>query len=182
MQQLAHRIRQFREERRLSLRALAEEAGVSASALSQIESGQVSPSVATLEKICGALGLPIAALFDEPNGDSSPLIMRANTRRQVYSADSHVIIEPLGRGSTRKKMQPLLLTLEPGGRCGEHPYTSIEGEEFALVLRGRILFEQSDAKHELTVGDAVYFNPQLPHNWRNDRDKIAKVLIVVVTQ
>lgn len=179
MQQVALRIRQFREDHRLSLRALAEEAGVSASALSQIESGQVSPSVATLEKICGALKLPMAALFDEPDGGSSPLIMRAKARRQVYSADSHALIEPLARGAARKKMQPLLLTLEPGGKCGEHPYTSVEGEQFAMVLRGWIVFEQKDGTHELGSGDALYFNSALPHNWRNTSEKVAKVLIVV---
>jgi transcriptional regulator with XRE-family HTH domain len=67
MQQVALRIHQFRQDKRLSVRALAEEAGISASAISQIEGGQVSPSVATLEKICGALRLPITALFDEPD-------------------------------------------------------------------------------------------------------------------
>ena len=46
-------------------------------------------------------------------------------------------------------MQPLILTLEPGGRCGEHPYTSVQGEEFAIVLRGSILFEEGDAADEL---------------------------------
>jgi len=179
MQQVALRIRQYREEKRLSLRALGEAAGISASALSQIESGQVSPSVATLEKICGALRLPIMALFDEPDGGHNPLIMRANTRRQVYSADSHAIIEPLARDLAHKKMQPLLLALEPGGECGEHPYRSIEGEEFAIVLRGCIFFEQAGALHELSMGDAIYFNPQIPHNWRNLSGKMAKVLIVV---
>jgi transcriptional regulator with XRE-family HTH domain len=179
MQQAALRIRQFRQDKRLSVRALAEEAGISASALSQIEGGQVSPSVATLEKICGALHLPITALFDEPDSGNSPLIMRANTRRQVYSADSHTIIEPLARGLARKKMQPLLLTLEPQGECGEHPYSSISEEEFAFVLRGRILFEQGSGIHELSMGDAIYFNPQIPHNWRNKSGKIAKILIVV---
>ena len=179
MQQVALRIRQFRDEKRLSLRALAEAAGISASALSQIEGSQVSPSVATLEKICGALRLPITALFDEPDSGHSPLIMRANARRQVYSADSHAIIEPLNRDLAHKKMQPLLLVLEPEGECGEHPYRSIEGEEFAIVLRGRIYFEQGEAMHELSMGDAIYFNPQIPHNWRNKSGKIAKVLIVV---
>jgi transcriptional regulator with XRE-family HTH domain len=179
MQQMAIRIRQFREDRRFSLRALAEEAGISASALSQIESGQVSPSVATLEKICGALQLPVAALFDEPASGNGPLVMRAKVRRQVYSADSHTVIEPLAKGLSRKRMQPLLLTLEPNGQCGEHPYRGTEGEEFAIVLRGRILFEQSDAVHELSSGDAIYFNPQVPHNWRNQSGKNTKVLIVV---
>jgi transcriptional regulator with XRE-family HTH domain len=68
MQQIALRVRQLRQDQGLSVRALAEKAGISASALSQIESGQASPSVATLEKICRALRLPITALFDAPDG------------------------------------------------------------------------------------------------------------------
>ena len=66
MEQLARQLQKLREDRQLSLRVLAELSGVSASAISQIESSQVSPSIATLEKLCLALGVHIGTLFDEP--------------------------------------------------------------------------------------------------------------------
>lgn len=179
MQQIGQRMRQLREERGLSLRALAERAGVSASTLSQIEAAQASPSIATLEKICEALQLHITALFDEPDGEAGPLILRADGRRRMYSAGSHTTIEPLARGLARKKMQPLLLTLDPAGECGEHPYASAEGEEFAMLIAGRAYFEQQGEVHQLGAGDAVYYDPRLPHNWRNPAAEPATILIVV---
>lgn len=48
-----------------------------------------------------------------------------------------------------------------------------------MVLRGRIAVEQGDAVHPLGSGDALHFNPQLPHKRCNDGAKIARILIVV---
>ncbi len=178
MQQVSQRIRELRKEKRLTLRGLAQEAGISPSALSQIESGQVSPSVATLEKITAALGLPITVLFDEPNGSQDPLIMPAKDRRRVYSAPSHATLEPLARGLSQKKMQPFLLKLDPGGEVGDHPYSSAGGEEFAIVLSGEVLFEQMSKVYSLRDLDAVYFDPQKPHNWKNPGPVPATILLV----
>ena len=54
--EVGQRLRDLRATRGLSLRALAEASGVTASALSQIENGKNSPSVSTLKKILTALG------------------------------------------------------------------------------------------------------------------------------
>ncbi|MPY38782.1 helix-turn-helix transcriptional regulator, partial [Streptomyces phyllanthi] len=58
------RIRQARLERGMSLRALAREIGVSASLVSQIETGKSQPSVSTLYAITTALSISVEALFD----------------------------------------------------------------------------------------------------------------------
>lgn len=158
---------------------LAKQAGVSASALSQIESGQVSPSIATLEKICAALELPITILFDEPVNGSDPLVMPAQNRRRVYSTTSHATVEPLARGFSEKKMQPVLMTLDPGGEVGEQPYVGVKGEEFAIVVSGSAHFEQSGKKYELGALDAVYFDPHQPHNWKNPGPLPTVILLVV---
>ncbi|AEK58312.1 Transcriptional regulator, MerR family [Acidithiobacillus caldus SM-1] len=179
MEQLGRQLQKLREERQLSLRSLGELAGVSASAISQMEAGKVSPSIATLEKICNALGVHIASLFDEPQGDQGPILLRTNERRRVYSADSHASIEPLARNFAGKKMQPILISLEPGGVCGEHPYTSAEGEEFAMLIAGTAEFEQQDKRYQLSQGDAVYYDPRQLHNWRNLGQDMAVLLIVV---
>lgn len=179
MQQVSKRIKKLRREKGLSLRSLAEQAGVSASALSQIESEQVSPSIATLEKICSALSLPMTVLFDEPSNGTDPKIMPARDRRRVYSTTSHATIESLSRGLSEKKMQPILVTLDPGGVVGEHPYSAKEGEEFAIVIQGIVKFEQNDKLYELQEKDAVYFDPHQPHNWTNHGQTPVVLLFVV---
>lgn len=179
MQKVSQRIRQLRLEKKLSLRNLAEQSGVSASALSQIESGQVSPSIATLEKICAAFSLPMTMLFDEPSNGNDPQIMPAQNRRKVYSTTSHATVEPLSGGLSERKMQPILITLDPGGEVGEHPYSAKEGEEFAIVIQGTVLFEQNGKTYDLHEKDAVYFDPHQPHNWKNRGETLAILLFVV---
>ncbi|MBN9607711.1 MAG: hypothetical protein BGO26_09595 [Actinobacteria bacterium 69-20] len=69
---IGQRIRAVRLERGTSLRALARQANVSASLVSQIETGRLRPSVSTLYAITGALGVPVSDLLEspsEPNGD-----------------------------------------------------------------------------------------------------------------
>ncbi|MHB1756523.1 MAG: helix-turn-helix domain-containing protein [Leptospirillum sp.] len=178
MQKVSERIRNLRLEKKMTLRGLALAAGISPSALSQIESSQVSPSVATLEKITAALHLPITVLFDEPDEADDPVLMPAQDRRRVYSAPSHATLEPLARGLSKKKMQPFLLRLDPGGEVGDYPYSGSEGEEFAIVLEGEILFEQSNKTYTLRNLDAVYFDPTKPHNWKNTGIGPATVLLV----
>ncbi|MBI1845645.1 MAG: helix-turn-helix transcriptional regulator [Candidatus Rokubacteria bacterium] len=72
MSTLGERVRALRMERRLQQRQLAENADLTPSMVSQIESGRLTPSLNTLGKIAAALGVPIATLFDgRPAGQIS---------------------------------------------------------------------------------------------------------------
>lgn len=69
---IGQRIRAVRQQSGISLRALARQANVSASLISQIETGRLRPSVSTLYAVTGALGVPVADLLESPaevNGD-----------------------------------------------------------------------------------------------------------------
>ncbi len=66
MPSVGPRIREERLARGISLRALAREVGVSASMISQIETGKAQPSVSTLYAITSALGLSVQAVFEDP--------------------------------------------------------------------------------------------------------------------
>ena len=69
MTSLGERIKALRAERALQQRQLAEKAGLTPSMLSQIESGRLTPSLHTLGRLAGALGIPIASLFEQaPQG------------------------------------------------------------------------------------------------------------------
>src|SRR5262245_32404977 len=61
---LGARIKELRAERALQQRQLAEKAGLTPSMVSQIESGRLTPSLPTLGKLAGALGVPIGSLFE----------------------------------------------------------------------------------------------------------------------
>ena len=73
-------LRQWRERRGISLRALGEVSGVSYVTIAKIEAGTVSPTLMTLEKLAGALGLSLRDLFS-PERASVPLNPKRRRRR-----------------------------------------------------------------------------------------------------
>lgn len=68
---VGERIRQERVRREMTVRALARAIGVSASLISQIETGKSQPSVSTLYAITQALGISVEDVFDAPEADTA---------------------------------------------------------------------------------------------------------------
>ena len=69
-------IRRYRKERKLTLRAVAEKAGISEGFLSQVENDVNSPSVDTLVKICGALEVNAGDLLNQANKQEALVLVR----------------------------------------------------------------------------------------------------------
>lgn len=172
---IGNKLKTLREERRLSLRGLGKKIGLSASFLSQLELGQVSPSIASLENISSALNVNITHFFDDQRPDS--IVMKKGERKRILSRGA--VIQPLAHGLSRKKIEPFMLTLEIGGESGEHPYSSRHGEEFGIVLKGKVTFTLEGNDYLLGDGDSVYFNSTKPHKWKNIGGKEAIIILVI---
>src|SRR3954447_12958084 len=87
--ELGQRIRSIRKAKQLSLRTVSADAGVSEGFLSQVERGKASPSVASLRRICQALGEPMGSLFTDNGGDNGQdeALVRLAERRRVFRPD-----------------------------------------------------------------------------------------------
>src|SRR3990172_11017784 len=175
---ISNRLKKLREESKLSLRDLGERTGLSASFLSQVELGQVSPSIASLENIAIALNVHITHFFDDQTKPDS-IVMRKNERKRIYSQGSKAIIQPLAHKISKKKIEPFMLTLEIGGESGEHPYSSHHGEEFGIIINGKVSFILDGKEYTLGKGDSVYFNSTRPHKWENVGKKEAIIMLVI---
>ena len=77
------RLRQLRQERGKSMRALARDSGLSTNALSMIERARTSPSVSTLYKIAEALEVPITAFFREEPARQEIVFCKSTNRNRV---------------------------------------------------------------------------------------------------
>ena len=99
---LGNKIKKLREDARLSLRDLGEKTSLSASFLSQLELGQGSPSIASLENIASALNVHITYFFDDPSKEDS-IVIRKSERKKIYSQGSKAIIQPLAYKLSKKK-------------------------------------------------------------------------------
>jgi len=171
--ELGARIRSLRQARRLTLREVAARAGVTESFLSQVERETASPSIATVQRIAGALDLSIAQLFaEEP---SSGRVVRREARRRVAypglrSVDEFLTANPAGR------LQVIRSEIEPGGGTSEEPYTHASDEEFVMVLEGVLDLWVGEEHYVLREGDAVTFDPHIPH-WNMNRSDAPTVIL-----
>jgi transcriptional regulator with XRE-family HTH domain len=169
-------VRRLRTERAMSLRSLASRTGFSPSFISQVENGVVSPSIASMEKIAGALGVTLGEFFAAAARGDAPLIVRVKQRLHMSSLWSQAGIEALGP-MTGRRLEPVLITLRPGGRSAKHPATH-SSEEFAYVLAGQAILTLGPEEHVLRKGDAVTIRPQELRRWENRSRSVARILIV----
>jgi quercetin dioxygenase-like cupin family protein len=160
----------------MSMRTLASKAGFSPSLISQIEHGQVSPSIASLERIAAALGVSLGRFFTEPDPGSAAVV-RAVSRPELTSSWSQAKIEALGPMGRAGKLEPVMITMAPGGRSGKRPYAH-PGEEFAVVFEGAVTLTLGREVYTLEKGDAINFASETPHLWENTGSSPAQVLIV----
>lgn len=169
-------LRRRRGERCLSLRALAEQSGVSVNTLSLIENGKVSPSVGTLQRIAQTLQVPITALFESEIPRSTLVHMRSDSR--LKAAFSHGSLEDLGAGMADRTVEPFVITLDPGADSGPSPIVHA-GQEFVFCLDGQIDYVVEDRAYALEPGDSLLFDANLPHRWLNTRPAASKALLVL---
>jgi len=169
------RLRELREERNVSMRALARASGLSANALSMIERGLTSPSISTLNKLANALGVPITAIFRHEPQRSQVLFCKAQERVQVPLAGG--ALEYLGRNLFTGRMEACTLTLKAGDSSGSH-HLIHSGCEFLFCLAGQLECEVDGQFYCLEPGDSLMFTAQLFHRFYNPGPTPAGALLV----
>lgn len=169
-------IRKLRETCRLSVRALASRSGFSPSLISQIELGQTTPSISSLERIALALGVTLAEFFHAAETKSSPVV-HSESRLALNSSWSKATLEALGPIGAGRKLEPVMITIEAGGSSGKRPYAH-SNERFALLIEGEVTLTLGEEKHLLKRGDAVTILPGVPFRWENHTSKRTQILLI----
>ncbi len=160
------RIRQAREARGTTLRALAALVGVSPGMLSQIETGRARPSVGTLWALVSELGLSMDAVFpaeDGPGPGTAPVVRRAGAREEL-ALSGGVTWEQLG-SPVDAGVVFAHVTYLPGADPEELPQARHRGREYGFLLSGRLAVEVSGETIELGPGDAISFGSDAPHRF-----------------
>jgi transcriptional regulator with XRE-family HTH domain len=178
-------IRKERLARQLSLRELARRVGVSASMLSQVETGRARPSVSTIYAIAAELQLSIDALLsgDEEAvrdpvampgtrmGEEAAVLPELLSASQLVRPEQRRKLE-LDSGVTWELLSDLLphlvdfmlVTYEPGGRSSSSgKLTRHSGTEFAFLLRGTLKVQVGFTEYVLRPGDSMAFDSTEPH-------------------
>jgi transcriptional regulator with XRE-family HTH domain len=204
---LGHRLRTAREQKNIGLRELARRLGVSASLISQIETGKSEPSINTLFAIVSELELPVNEIvFDaqraagalagpaaagttgsdrpeeaaepQPEGPAAP-VQRRHNRRSI-NLESGVSWQRLTAHADHN-VDFLLLRYPPGSEST--PPDSLmrhNGTEYGYILSGRLQVSIGFDTYEIGPGDSISFDCTQPHRFATVGDETVEAVWFVV--
>ncbi len=171
--EIGRRLRAIRRRKRISLREIAEQSGLSTSFISLFERGLSNIAVDKLRGLASAYGTTVGELLAS-EGESPRRRVKPAERR--YLETGGVRVENLSLGPLRL-MEPQLFTVEPG--AGSEEAYAHDGEEFLFVMEGRFDVWLDEKEHyELEAGDSLYFPSSVLHRWSNPGEKPARILWV----
>jgi transcriptional regulator with XRE-family HTH domain len=171
--ELGRRIRTLRIERGLTLTGLAVRVGITRSFLSSVERGVAYPSLLVLRSIAAALEVPVFLLFTGP--EANGMVVRKGSRKVIRPPGAPVSYE-LVSPDLRRKIEMIIVRLKPGLDSAAMAH---EGEECALVLKGRVAITVGDVEYELNEGDSIYYDSGLPHKARATGDEPAEIVSAI---
>ncbi len=163
---IGRRIRQFREKAELSLADLSARTGLAESFLTAIEDEDCYPSLQPLVKIARGLGVRLGTFLDD-KVSQDPLVVRVADRKQELvmhtgSAKKAALdFYSLGRGKADRNMEPFFIEMSLDE---DKSLSSHEGEEFLVVVSGKLEVIYGNKTTILETGDSIYFNSIVPHH------------------
>lgn len=178
------RIKRLRLKRSMGLVELGRHTGLSASFLSQLETGRVVPTLKNLARIAMVFSKDLSYFFE-----SAPeSVFRVHRKRERVKLPQTGVdaptyfFESLGYQVADRLMDPYLAEFIPLTK-GQEPRAHLHaGFEFLYVVEGELIIRHGEQEHEITAGDAVYFDAATPHSYRCAGKDAAQALIVTMAQ
>ncbi len=153
-------LRAARRAARKSMAEVAEQSGLTKGFLSKLERDLTNISVASLIRLCDALGISVGSLFQAAKGE----VVRKGEYPAINFGGKGVreyLLTPAGE----KRVQAILSDIEPGGGSGDEPYSLPTDVEFALVLAGQLRLVVAGEHLTLDAGDAFTFQSSIEHTF-----------------
>ena len=185
-------LRRVRIARKLSLRSVATAVNVSASLLSQVETGKTQPSVSTLYALVNHLGISLDGLMKGQASDQGAQtatadyedghhgVVQRRSENPSIEMENGVVWERLADGG-RDDADPLMVTYEPGSS------SSVEGTmmrhdalEYGVIIEGTLTLQLESDTYELLPGDSFSFDANQVHMYRNNSSKPARGIWFVI--
>jgi transcriptional regulator with XRE-family HTH domain len=155
-------IRAHRQASRSSLAALALESGVSKASLSTIEAGTANPSLETLWRLAGALGLTLGTLLNEVEPPKTRLLRRGEGL--PFASESGLSGQMLLTEGRAHRTEIMAFELSASADYTSEPHQS-GTEEFVFCISGTLEAGPAGEEQRLRPGDSLWFPADFPHRY-----------------
>jgi transcriptional regulator with XRE-family HTH domain/quercetin dioxygenase-like cupin family protein len=193
---LGPRLRTIRLAQGVGLRELARRLDLSPSAISQIETGKMQPSVRTLYAFASEFGVTVdEVLFDQERPSQEGATAAESESTPIRSGPGLAVQRAVGRPAitlnSGVKWERLMFwgdedvefieaTYEPGGASSpDDAFVRHSGHEFGYVLSGTLRVVVGFDEFVLEPGDSVTFPSTTPHRLSNEGDETVRAIWVV---
>lgn len=164
MNKVGKRVKKYREHLGLTQEQLAVNSSLDLTFIKDVEDGTVYPPIGSMIKLSRALGQRLGTFMDDQYV-ADPIIVRYSERKEETAnsrdgAKGHYHYYPLGKGKSDRHMEPLFIRIEEDE---EKAMSTHEGEEFMVVVHGKIIVRYGKEEYILERGDSVYYNSVVSH-------------------
>lgn len=174
---VAMNVKALREERRLSLDALAAMTGVSKSMLGMIERGAANPTITTLWKIAHGLKVPFSRFMTHVEDAVEVQSIRDIQPLLPDDADGYRNY-PLFPVDDSRPFEVYYIEIDPNGAMSSDPHPP-ETQEIITVFSGALELTIGERVELLASGNSIRFHADIGHAYRNPGAEICRVSMIV---
>lgn len=181
--EIGNKLRQLRLRKKIALIDLGKHTGLSASMLSQLETGKMVPTLPTLARIAMVFDVGLDYFFDSRRRKKLFHLVRAEDRirfpeRPDLPSPAY-FFECLAYSAQGKGLQAYLAEF-PARESKEVHEHYHDGSEFLYVLQGSLSIQFQDEEHVMEMGDSVYFDSSEPHAYRGLGEQGSKAVVITI--
>jgi transcriptional regulator with XRE-family HTH domain len=174
------KLRRLRLRKSMGLVELSKHTGLSPALLSKVERDLMHPTLPTLFRIAIVFSVDLDYFFVPEPKPVLEIVRKCQRMRFPDSPDEKKIcfhFESLDFRVPQRALSSYLAEFAPieikDLRFHQHP-----GIELLYVISGKLELHTQEAKHELSEGDAIYFDSTAPHAYRRIGAKRTTALVV----
>ena len=174
---VAANIRRLRLQQGLSLERLASLSGVGTAVLQAIEQDSAVPAIEAVWKVAKVLGVPFSSILSDSQGAGTAVLRRAESA-VLASQDGRFTSRALFPFHGERQVEFYELRLAPGTLETAEAHAPGTTENI-VVVRGPVEIVTADGPHRLEEGDAILFEADSPHAYRNPGEAEAVLHLVM---
>jgi len=180
IKQIAERLRGLRDVLELTVEDVSRDCDLSVEEYAQAETGESDISVSMLQKVARKYGVALDALmFGEEPKMTTYFLTRAGMGTSIERTKAYKY-QSLAAGFKDRKADPFIVTVESKGDDVPITFNAHSGQEFNLVIEGRMLLNINGKELILNEGDSIYFDSKQPHGMKALDGKSVKFLAMII--
>lgn len=180
IRQIADRLKGLRDALELTTDEVAKDCGLTVEEYKAMEAGECDMSISVLQRIAHRYGITLDELmFGEEPKMSAYFLTRKGAGVSVERVKAYKY-ELLASGFKGRIADPFIVTIEPKPEDTPLYFNTHDGQEFQLVIEGRLFVNLNGKELSLSPGDSLYFDSSIPHGLKALDGMPVKFLAMVI--